>query len=94
MIVDPNIIFRGTKRLSPARGEPGQLCLHEIQLVHDLREVIPGLGGLTKGEVFGIEVGHTALTGSRLAITFLPGGRRALSFFGDGGLDCGGDRCD
>jgi len=67
MIVDPNIIFRGTKRLSPARGEPGQLCLHEIQLVHDLREVIPGLGGLTKGEVFGIEVGHAALNSRTLS---------------------------
>ena len=78
----------------PARREASQQLLNEIELVHDLGEVVAGLGGLAEGEAFGVEVGHTALTGSRLAITFLPGGRRALSFFGDGGLDCGGDRCD
>jgi len=49
MIVDPNIIFRGTKRLIPARGEPGQLRLHEIQLVHDLREVIAGWAAAWRG---------------------------------------------
>ena len=60
MIVDPNIIFRGTKRLIPARGEPGQLHPQKLQLVHDLCEVVAGLGGLAEGETFGIEVGHVA----------------------------------
>ena len=46
----------------PAGGEPGQLRLHEIELVHDLREVIAGLGSLAKGQPFGIEVTDTALT--------------------------------
>ena len=51
----------------PAGGEPGQLRLHEIELVHDLREVIAGLGSLAKGQPFGIEVPDTALTRVRLA---------------------------
>ena len=54
------------KRLIPARREPGQLLLHEIQLVHNLGEVIAGLGGLAEGEAFGIEVGHAALNSRTL----------------------------
>jgi hypothetical protein len=35
------------------------LGLYEIQLVHNLSEVVAGLGGLPEGEALGIEVGHT-----------------------------------
>ena len=39
-----------------------------IQLVHDLREVIAGLGGLAEGEAFGIEViGHAPITNLSVA---------------------------
>src|SRR6516225_622587 len=65
---------KGSEGLIPARREPGQLLLDEIQLVHDLGEVIASLGGLAEGEALGVEVGHTALTGSGLASTFLPSG--------------------
>jgi hypothetical protein len=58
---DPNIIFRGDKRLIPTRREPGQLHFQKIQLVHDLREIIAGLGGLAEGEAVGIEVACVAV---------------------------------
>ena len=32
------------------------MALHELQLVHDLSEVVAGLGGLTEGKALGIEV--------------------------------------
>ena len=34
--------------------------LYEIQLVHNLSEVVAGLGRLAEGEAFGVEVGHVA----------------------------------
>jgi hypothetical protein len=34
--------------LIPARREPSQLLLNELQLVHDLFEVVAGLGGLRR----------------------------------------------
>ena len=59
----PEHYLQGDKRLIPARREPGQLLLHEIQLVHNLGEVIAGLGGLAEGEAFGVEViGHAPST--------------------------------
>ena len=48
------------KRLIPARREASQLRLSELQLVHDLSEVVAGLGSLTKGEAVGIDLGHVA----------------------------------
>jgi len=66
MTADPKHYLQGDKRLIPARREPGQLLLHEIQLVHNLGEVIAGLGGLAEGEAFGIEVGHAALNSRTL----------------------------
>jgi hypothetical protein len=55
---------KGHQRLIPAGREAGELALHEFQLVHDLREIIAGLGGLPKGETLGIEVviGHASIT--------------------------------
>ena len=38
------------KRLIPARREASQQLLNEIELVHDLGEVVAGLGGLAEGE--------------------------------------------
>ena len=41
------------------------MLLHEIELVHDLGEVVAGLGGLAEGEAFGIEViGHAPIANS------------------------------
>ena len=34
----------------PARREAGDQFLNEVQLVHDLGEVVAGLGGLAEGE--------------------------------------------
>ena len=48
------------ERLILARRQPGQLALHELQRVHDLSEVIAGLGGLAESEALGIEVGHVS----------------------------------
>jgi hypothetical protein len=42
MTADPNIIFRG-QTLDPCALAGGQVYLHEIQLVHDLREVVAGV---------------------------------------------------
>jgi hypothetical protein len=50
----PEHYLQGDKRLISARWQPGQLLLYKIQLVHDLREVIAGLGGLPEGEALGI----------------------------------------
>jgi len=71
------------------------LRLNEIEFLQHLREVIAGLGGLAEGEAFGIEVGHAALNSRTLGEQPLNErtARRSLCF-GDGGLDCGGDRCD
>jgi len=83
------------KRLIPAGREAGQLRLNEVQLVHDLGEVVARLSGLLKGEALGVEIAHAALTGSRFASMFLLSGPfAALSFFDDRGLDCGGERSD
>ena len=38
------------KRLIPARREASQQLLNKVQLVHDLSEVVAGLGSLPKGE--------------------------------------------
>jgi hypothetical protein len=50
----PEHCAQGTKRLTPARWEVGELALHEIQLVHNLSEVVARLGSLTKGEALGV----------------------------------------
>jgi len=42
------------KRVIPARWKRCQPRLHELQLVHDLREIIAGLGSLAKGEALGV----------------------------------------
>jgi hypothetical protein len=44
------------KRLIPARQEASQQLLNELQLVHDLSEVVAGLSGLAEGEALGVEV--------------------------------------
>ena len=59
--------FRRDKRLIPAHREPGQLRLHKIRLVHDLREIIAGLDGLTESEAVGIEVGRVACIAAGVA---------------------------
>ena len=43
--------------------------LHKIRLVHDLREVIAGLDGLTESEAVGIEVGRVACIAAGVATT-------------------------
>ena len=64
----PEHYLQGNKGLIPAGREPGQLRLHELQLHHDLREVITGFGGLPEGEAFGIEViGHAPITNLSVA---------------------------
>jgi len=45
------------------------LRLHKIRLVHDLREVIAGLDGLTESEAVGIEVGRVACIAAGVATT-------------------------
>ena len=51
-----------SESLIPVPGG-GQLLLHKIQLVHDLSEVIAGLGGLPEGKAVGVEViGHVTYT--------------------------------
>jgi len=45
------------------------LRLHKIRLVHDLREVIAGLDGLTEREAVGIEVGRVACIAAGVATT-------------------------
>jgi hypothetical protein len=57
----PEHYLQGDKRLIPTRREPGQLHFQKIQLVHDLREIIAGLGGLAEGEAVGIEVACVAV---------------------------------
>lgn len=43
------------------------MLLHKIQLVHDLSEVIAGLGGLPEGKAVGVEViGHVTYTSTCL----------------------------
>ena len=42
------------ERLIPARWKRCQLPFHKIQLVHDLSEVVAGLGSLAEGEALGI----------------------------------------
>ena len=59
-----NYAERG-ERLIPLCRKSGQLRLHEIQLVHDLSEVIAGLGGLAEGRAVGIEIGHAAMLSVR-----------------------------
>ena len=59
-----NYAERGERLIPPCR-KSGQLRLHEIQLVHDLSEVIAGLGGLAEGEAVGIEIGHAAMLSVR-----------------------------
>jgi len=51
--------------LIPPCQKSGQMRLHEIQRVHDLSEVIAGLGGLAEGEAVGIEIGHAAMLSAR-----------------------------
>ena len=53
------------ERLIPTCRKSGQMRLHEIQLVHDLSEVIAGLGGLAEGEAVGIDIGHAAMLSAR-----------------------------
>jgi hypothetical protein len=65
---DPNIIFHRDKRLIPTCREPGDQLLNELQLVHHLREVVAGLGGLAKGEALGIEVIRHALIINRAVV--------------------------
>jgi hypothetical protein len=57
-----NYAERGERLIPPCRRS-GQLSLHEIQLVHDLSEVIAG--GLAEGEAVGIEIGHAAMLSAR-----------------------------
>jgi len=59
-----NYAERGERLIPPCR-KSGQLRLHEIQLVHDLSEVIAGLGGLAEGRAVGIEIGHAAMLSAR-----------------------------
>ena len=59
----PEHYLLGDKRLIPARREAGDQFLNEVQLVHDLSEVVAGLGGLAESEALGIEVGHVACVG-------------------------------
>ena len=54
-----------SERLIPPCQKSGQMRLHEIQRVHDLSEVIAGLGGLAEGEAVGIEIGHAAMLSVR-----------------------------
>ena len=54
----PEHYFQWHKCLIPARREPGDQFLHELQLVHHLGEIIAGLGSLSEGEALGIEIGH------------------------------------
>ena len=42
----------------PARWKRCQLCLNELQLVHNLRKIVAGLGGLAETEAVGIDLGH------------------------------------
>ena len=49
----PEHYLQWDKRLIPAGREPGQLVLHELQLVHDLRDVVAGLRGLTEAKASG-----------------------------------------
>ena len=56
----PEHCAQGHKRLIPPRREPGDQLLDEVQLVHDLGEVVAGLGGLAEGEALGVEIGHVA----------------------------------
>ena len=49
MTADPRTI-QWHKRLIPSRRDAGDQVLHEVQLVHDLSEVVAGLGGLAEGE--------------------------------------------
>jgi hypothetical protein len=59
-----NYAERGERLIPPCR-KWGQLRLHEIRLVHDLSEVIAGLGGLAEGRAVGIEIGHAAMLSAR-----------------------------
>jgi hypothetical protein len=51
------------ERLIPARREPSQLLINEIEFFHHLRIGFSRLIGLTKGEAVGIEVIHVACLG-------------------------------
>jgi hypothetical protein len=59
-----NYAERGERLIQPCR-KSGQMRLHEIQLVHDLSEVVAGLGGLAEGEAVGIEIGHATMLSAR-----------------------------
>ena len=52
---------QGHERLISMGRKPGDQLLDELQFVHDLREVVAGLGGLAEGEALGFEVvvGHS-----------------------------------
>jgi len=65
--------------LNPFAQKPGQLRLHEVQLVHHLSEIVARLGGLTKGEALGIKViGHAPITNPGVVNTPLPHSDRGL----------------
>ena len=46
----PEHYAKRCKRLIAARREASQQLLNEVQLVHDLSEVVAGLGTLAEGE--------------------------------------------
>jgi hypothetical protein len=78
-----------SESLIPVPGG-GQLLLHKIQLVHDLSEVIAGLGGLPEGKAVGVEViGHVTYTSTclvNIALRPAPGAssQRIYSRAGEG----------
>lgn len=59
-----NYAERGERLIQSCR-KSGQMRPHQIQLVHDLSEVIAGLGCLAEGEAVGIEIGHAAMLSAR-----------------------------
>ena len=74
MTADPNIILRGTNAYSLRVGSRASCAFTNSQLLHDLREVITGLGGLPAGIAFGN--GHNRVRSSVAALWAAAGVRK------------------